>query len=743
MTDKRILCFLLIVLSVSAVFSNTVADSLKVEIDLLPFSYEKADKIWDLAIHQDNVTNEPEKAILSLIQASEMFTELDSLNLAMKTLETVFIIAYNNSELYDYSKEAFSRCFFIIEEKHFNFDKERFIRSTSLHFQTTFYRKEMDYLRKCYERIQQLFDTPELDPLKIEFINYEIYLTKYFVGDEASLEICLKIYEELESGKYNISFGLREKKRMEFLTIIQNYYFYKGDVQQSDHFLDEALKLGTNLYKNYPDSLSAIEKEDLRNSLGRIMNLKTDNIEINLENITKIEHDFLEINKFVRSFNKDMELNNLIKIAHAYDIVYSGKHPKIVSYLKEVEDVLHLIKDRLYLTNFYLTKARYLVNNKEYDKANEAFVEVEDFIDKLDQPWLKLNYVMERSRYYFALDQPEVGYAMVTKFYNSINKELSNSIAEKTAELNNLLKTQNLEQEQLELKKQLEIESLKNNRDNLVTTLVGVVLGFTTLLLVNNVRSNKKLKFKLEEQGQELKSEIEVSQNRAERLIITEKLSTTGQIASSIAHEVKNPLTNIITSIKLINNAKEQEELLKYSEICERNAWLAINKVNALLDYAKQYKMNFAEHSLRDILKEAYSLSKGALEKSGTKLNFTYKTYDDVLTVDRKELTGVVVNLILNSVQAMEPANKNKEVNITLEEDSSNFYIKVTDNGMGIPQEYVTKVLNPFFTTKESGTGLGLNYAQKVVVEHQGSLEVDSELGKYTTITIRLPITRS
>lgn len=742
MNNKRVLCFLFILLSITAVFSRQVADSLKVEIDLLPVSYEKADKIWDLAIHQDNVTKEPEAAILSLIQASEIFTKLDSLNLAMKTLETVFIIAYNNPELYDYSKEAFSRCFFIIEEKHFNFDKERFIRSASLHFQTTFYRKEMDYLSKCYERIQQLFDTPELDPLKIEFINYEIYLTKYFVGDEASLEICLKIYEELESGKYNISFGLREKKRMELLTIIQNYYFYKGDVQQSDHFLDEALKLGTNLYKNYPDSLSAIEKEDLRNSIGRVMNLKTDNIKINLENINRIEHDFLEINKFVSSFNKDMELNNLIKIAHAYDIVYSGKHPKIAIYLNEVENSLHLIKNRLYLTNFYLTKARYLLNNNEYAKANTAFLEVEDFIDKLDQPWLKLNYVMERSRYYFTLDQPDVGYNMVTKFYNSINKELSNNIADKTAELNNMLKTQSLEQEQLELRKQLEIESLRNNRDNLITTLVGVVLGFTTLLLVNNVRSNKKLKFKLNEQGEMLKSEIEVSQNRAERLIVTEKLSTTGQIASSIAHEVKNPLTNIITSVKLINNAKDQDELIKYSQICERNAWLAINKVNALLDYAKQSKMDFAEHSLKDILKDAYNLTKGALEESGTKLNFTYKTYDDVLTVDRKELTGVVVNLILNSVQAMDPNNRSKEVGITLEEDKSNFYIKVSDNGVGIPQEYLTKVLNPFFTTKENGVGLGLSYAQKVIIEHQGSLEVDSELGKHTKITIRLPFTR-
>lgn len=78
-----------------------------------------------------------------------------------------------------------------------------------------------------------------------------------------------------------------------------------------------------------------------------------------------------------------------------------------------------------------------------------------------------------------------------------------------------------------------------------------------------------------------------------------------------------------------------------------------------------------------------------------------------------------------------------------LKEDESNFYIEVRDNGVGIPQEYLTKVLNPFFTTKENGSGLGLNYAQKVVVAHQGFLEVVSELGEYTNIIIRLPFQRA
>ena len=740
---NRTLCFLLILLVANVIFSDEISDSLLVEIESLPFSYEKADKIWDLALHQDNITKQPEEAILNLLKASEMLLRLDSLNHAMKTSETVFIIAYNNPEYFEISKKAYNICFTIIDAQKFDYFKERFIRSVGLHFETAFHLNEMEYLRKCYAQIEKILADPELDNLRVEYINYKIYIIRYFEGENRALETCLKVYEDVENDKYNISFGLKQKKRVELLAIIQNYYYYKGDIEQSNRFLDEALKLGTDLYMNHPDSLNFIEKETLKHNLGRIMNLKVDNIEINKDNLPKIENDYLKVNNFVKSFDKDMELNNFSKIAHAYDIVYSGKHPKIGHYLNKVENSGHSFKRKMYDTNFHLTKARYLLNNQDYDKANEAFIKVEEFIDKIDQPWINFNYVMERSRYYFAHDQPKIGYDMVTKFYTSIDKEFTGNIAKKTAELNSLLKTQSLEKEQSELKKQLEIESLRNNRDNLVTTLVGVVLGFTTLLLVNNLRMNKKLKFTLNKQSKELDEEIMISQSRAERLIITEKLSTTGEIASSIAHEIKNPLTNIITGIKLLRSAKDQEEITKYAQICERNSWLAINKVNSLLDYAKQNKMNFGEHSLKDILKDAYNLTKGALEESETQLNFIYKTYDDVLNVDRKELTGVVVNLILNSIQAMNPDNNTKRIDLMLKEDESNFYIEVRDNGVGIPQEYLTKVLNPFFTTKENGSGLGLNYAQKVVVAHQGFLEVVSELGEYTNIIIRLPFQRA
>ncbi|MBI9032000.1 HAMP domain-containing histidine kinase [bacterium] len=223
-------------------------------------------------------------------------------------------------------------------------------------------------------------------------------------------------------------------------------------------------------------------------------------------------------------------------------------------------------------------------------------------------------------------------------------------------------------------------------------------------------------------------------------MIISEKLSTTGQIASSIAHEIKNPLTNIITASKLLSTAKTPDMIDKYFEICERNSWLAIDKVNALLEYAKQTKMNYTESSLRTILKDAINLAKGSLEKYEVEANLIYKTYDDVIRVDRKEFTGALVNLILNSVQAMEEKKENKHIDLILSKEDNEFIIEISDNGSGIPAETIPKVFTPFFTSKESGTGLGLSYAQKVVIEHSGHISIKSELDRGTQVLIKLPV---
>lgn len=738
--NKITMLITLLILTVTLTLSSDeVADSLVKEIESLPYSYLKGDKIWDLALYQDNALNKPEDAIMNFLKASEMFMAMDSLASAIKTNGSVMIIAYNHPEFYDYSKQAFTRDKFLLDNKDIAKLKLNILTDIHLHLSNAYFMKEMEYLQEKLLIMENYFDDEKYDSVKFEYDQLLILATNYFYGEEKALEKSMQIYEAIEKGEYKLDFGMKSSMKVKILSVMQNFYYYRGDIEQSNKLLDEAMAIALDVYTNHIDSLSQVKKKNFRTDISQLMTLKIDNIKIEKDNLSDIEQGYLEVNKFAKSFDKEREINNFVKIAHAYDVIYSGNNPKTKVYLDKAERGLNFITNSLYLTNFYLTKARYSLNNKNYKEANIAFLEVEKFIDKTNQSWIKFNYILERSRYYFEVNQPKKGYDMVTEFYTNIDKDFSNNIAEKTAELNNLIETKDLKNEKIKLEKELEIKTLRNSRENLVTTLVGIVLGFTTLLLINNVRLNKKLKYSLTEQSQKLQEEICISQQRAEELIVTEKLSTTGQIASSIAHEIKNPLTNIITASKLLRSSQNSSDIEKYNEICVRNSWIAIEKVNSLLEYAKQKKMNFQECSLKDVLKDAYSLTKGSLEEKKIKFNLIYKAHDDNVKIDKKELTGVVVNLILNSVQALDINQDIKQIEVILSKENDDFIIEVADNGPGIAPEVIAQVFNPFFTTKEAGTGLGLNYALKVVAEHHGKIEVESEINNGTQVFMRIP----
>ena len=735
---KMLSVILLIVISVT-LSSDVIVDSLKKEIDSLPFSYLKGDKIWDLALYQGNSLNQPGEAIKNYLKATEMFVQMDSLASAIKTNGSVIIVAYNNPEYYESSKIAFARILTFLADDKLSQYKLTLFSDARRHLKNAYFLKEMEHLREGLTQLASYFDSDDFDEIKIDLDQLAILNTHYFFGEEKALEESMKTYQAIENDEYNVSFGTKQSMRVKVLSLMQNYHFYRGNIEQSNQLLDEAMDIALDVYQNHIDSLSAVQKIIFRADISQLMTLKTDNIELTENNLNKIERGYLDVNKFAKSFDPEREVNNFVKIAHAYDVIYSGKHPKINFYLNKAEERISEVTNITYQTNFYLTKARYLLNNKDYQNADVAFKKVEESIDKANQSWLKFNYVMERSRYYFEKNKPKIAYDMITEFYTTIDTDFSENIAEKTAELNNLLETQKLINEQKTLKSELEIKSLQSSREKLITTLIGIVLGFITLLLVNNVRMNKRLKTHLSKQSEQLKKEMLISQKRAEELIVSEKLSTTGQIASSIAHEIKNPLTNIITAAKLLRDSKNNDELQKYFSICERNSWLAIDNINALLEYAKQKKMNFQMYSLKSILKEAYNLTKGSVGNTGIDLRLIYETHDDVTKIDPKEISGVIVNLILNSVQAMPDDSNNKKIDVTLSSENSNFVIKVIDNGIGIPASRIPKLFTPFYTTKDGGTGLGLSYAQKVIIEHHGSIKVESKVNQGTTVVIKLP----
>ncbi len=220
-----------------------------------------------------------------------------------------------------------------------------------------------------------------------------------------------------------------------------------------------------------------------------------------------------------------------------------------------------------------------------------------------------------------------------------------------------------------------------------------------------------------------------------------DRLATVGQLASAIAHEIKNPLAGISGAIQVLKedltlDTKNQEI---FDEIIRQISRVA-KTVNDLLSMAKEVSPRFEEVDLHQLLNRIITLLEQQAQKHG--IEVIQKLDPDVgfIMADPEQLQQVLLNIILNAVQAMPSGGR-----LTLETEmllleKEKVKIKITDTGCGIREEMMERIFEPFFTTKPQGTGLGLFTAKRIVELHGGSIHLESETGKGTTVTIILPV---
>ncbi|WZL74046.1 ATP-binding protein [Clostridiaceae bacterium 35-E11] len=228
-------------------------------------------------------------------------------------------------------------------------------------------------------------------------------------------------------------------------------------------------------------------------------------------------------------------------------------------------------------------------------------------------------------------------------------------------------------------------------------------------------------------------SEIRELENQVRR---AEKLSAVGELASGIAHEIRNPLGIIKTISQTIYEDLENEELEEGLEIIIHEIDRANSVIQSLLNFAKPNVYERKFQSINGLLRDILLITKKYAQQNHVEMN--YELQEDVnLLIDSEALKQAFINIIFNAVQAM-PKRGNLHVCLSKEKD----WAKITfeDNGVGIPQEKIEKVLEPFYTTKDTGTGLGLSITHRIIEEHRGYLEIDSVVGKGTKIHVYLPI---
>lgn len=254
--------------------------------------------------------------------------------------------------------------------------------------------------------------------------------------------------------------------------------------------------------------------------------------------------------------------------------------------------------------------------------------------------------------------------------------------------------------------------------------------SITTTVLLNANNEIKCYQGLLRDKTQEIRN--------AQYMLRAEKLGMTGRMARSIAHEVRNPLTNINLSLDQLKGELQLEgdgEL--FLEIIERNSERINKLITEMLDSAKPSKLELVEIPIAEVLEKTLKLSRDRLTLKNMKLTTEYEENMPPIKVDSKKLRTAFLNIIINSIEAME-AEKG-HLTISAAKIENDCVIRIIDNGTGMDKETQNKLFDPFFTGKLSGMGLGLTSTQNIVQLHKGSIDVESESGVGTTFIIRLP----
>jgi PAS domain S-box-containing protein len=212
-----------------------------------------------------------------------------------------------------------------------------------------------------------------------------------------------------------------------------------------------------------------------------------------------------------------------------------------------------------------------------------------------------------------------------------------------------------------------------------------------------------------------------------------EKLAANERLIRMLAHEIRNPLNNIILSIDQLLPTQGDETQKSYMEIIQRNSLRINNIITELLNVAKPAELILHDHSLKEILDESLSRTADRTKLQNIQINKTYPDKEIIVQADKEKLVIAFTNIIINAIEAM---NSNGSLSISLKETSTNYEVSIKDNGKGIPKESLSKLFEPFFTMKKGGMGLGLTVSYSIFQSHHAMIKAHSKEHEGTEFTI-------
>ncbi|MCK4359636.1 MAG: tetratricopeptide repeat protein [Candidatus Cloacimonetes bacterium] len=571
------------------------------------------------------------------------------------------------------------------------------------------------------------------------------------IGDKNSIANCVN-----NIGIIYDAWGNYEKALEYYLQSLKIY----EELENKNGIANSLDNIGT-VYKNLNNYDNALEyhlkslqiREEIRDKNGIAASLNNIGVAYkNLSNYNKALEYYLSSLKIFEEIGDKRSIaasfNNIGNVYCSLD-----NYNKALEYLLKSISIKEEIGDKFGMANSSNNIGSLYLKLENYDKAVLFLGQGMKLAQEIEADNILQESYMYLSELYTAQNnfQKALDYYIL---YSSIKDSMFNKESDKhIAEMQTKYETEKKEKEISLLQKNNEIQKLEVEKHKLVQMrlvfilLIIVILWFFIFYYYRSKQKlNKELKKLVAERTKELtESNIQLKDEISERkkleaqLRISERLAGIGELASGVAHEIRNPLAVISSTVQYLNSIYKDtdNEMVELLEIINQSSEQANSAITSLLEFAKPREISLIEG---DILKSIFKVCSLVETKCSTqKVQLITKLPHKLPNIlyDEHQMEGVFLNLILNSLSAMPEGGK---LIISAEGNNSEVEINISDTGVGISEENLQKVFNPFFTTKKGGTGLGLSFVHQVVHSLQGSLTINSKIGEGTSIILTFQV---
>jgi signal transduction histidine kinase len=432
--------------------------------------------------------------------------------------------------------------------------------------------------------------------------------------------------------------------------------------------------------------------------------------------------------------------NETKMVNHTHRVMLNTE--RLLSSLKDAESAFRgyiVVKDSTFLKPYYESREKTDSFFRVLKRETRDNMEQQRRLGNIDQLIQKKYQIFNSSLSYYSTKNFQINDTLKVQAY------FSHAIMVRINEIGKEI--EDMEENLLKIRKD-QVSSEYNILNNVV--MASLLMAFLLVLygFITYTKENRKRRLadqqvnhyqvQLEQQVNDLDSaNKELIQMRG-----LEKFAVTGRIARTIAHEVRNPLTNInlaTDQLKVDLNGHIPGEAGNMLNMIHRNSDRINQLITDLLESTKASELKAEKIPVDSLLDETLELAKDRVLLAGIKIQKEYSRDSRMIFVDKEKMKIAFLNIIVNAIESMD-AGKGMLV-ISTSSDKNKCIVKITDNGAGIDKESLAKLFEPYFTSKPNGNGLGLTNTQNIIFNHNGQISAESRPGMGTTFIVTLNYT--